>query len=131
MNRVRKRSSVLVCLQVSAGRLPWIFAVTALMLTTSACRRESGAPSFRASLRCGMTREEVARLARDTGYRSADKSWLERSVTNRSQTSKDLTLADLTFRRSRLVAFRESFYDRRTGKIQYRDVDLCEPQRQR
>lgn len=72
-----------------------------------------------------MTRAEVRRLAREHDYNSSDASWLTRSSTDRSTSSKELSLIDLTFRGDRLVALREGTYDPRTKRVEYRNVDLC------
>ncbi len=86
----------------------------------SACHREAQT-SFVASLRCGMTRDEVSQLARKHGYNSSDASWLARS----SKQSPELILIDLTFRAERLVAVRQGTYDPRTRQTTWRTRDLC------
>jgi hypothetical protein len=73
-----------------------------------------------------MTRTEVRRLSHEHGYNSSDKAWLTRSATQ-SMKSKELSLVDLTFRGSRLVALREGKYDPRTKRVDYRYTDLCNP----
>ena len=72
-----------------------------------------------------MTRAEVTRLAREHGYNSSDPSWLTRSAGDKSTKSKELSFLDLTFRRDRLVAYREGKYAPGTKRIEYRNVDLC------
>ena len=78
------------------------------------------------SLRCGMTREEVARAAREHGYNKSSQSWLTRSASDPASKSKTLELADLTFRDGHLVAVRQGTYDPHTKKISYRTINLCE-----
>jgi hypothetical protein len=96
------------------------------LLVSSACHRKANPPvSFVQSLRCGMTRAEVTRLARDHGYNSSDPSWLTRSAGDKSAKSKELSFLDLTFRRDRLVAYREGKYAPGTKRIEHRNVDLC------
>jgi hypothetical protein len=100
-----------------------IVAVPLLLVLLVACRREaSSTASFVASLRCGMTREDVTRLARVHGYNSSDASWLTRSA---GKTSKQLTHVDLTFRQAGLVAVRQGTYDPRTKQVAYRTIELC------
>ena len=70
-----------------------------------------------------MTREQVTQLAREKGYKGSDPSWLARSAASGNR--KDLSLVDLTFHDSRLVALREERYDPRSRKIVYRTIDLC------
>jgi hypothetical protein len=65
-------------------------------------------------------------LGHEHGYDRTDKSWLARSVT-RSKKSAELSFVDLTFRDDRLVALREGKYDPRTKRVEYRNVDLCNP----
>lgn len=98
--------------------------VTAIPFFAAACHREA-APSFEQSLRCGMTRAEVTRLAHEHGFGNSDQSWLTRSVASQSKKSKDLSLVDLRFHGDRLVGLRLGTYDPRTKRISYRDVDLC------
>lgn len=75
-----------------------------------------------------MTRAEVTRLAHDHGYDGSDKSWLARSATNQAMRSRELSLVDLRFRGDHLVALNEGKYDPRTKRVEYRNVDLCNPQ---
>jgi hypothetical protein len=97
-----------------------------VLLVSAACRRDTARPvPFAQSLRCGMTRAEVTRLARARGYNDSDKSWLARSASSKSKKSKELMLVDLTFRGDRLVAFREGKYEPRMKRVEYRNVDLC------
>jgi hypothetical protein len=72
-----------------------------------------------------MTRVEVSRLAREHGYNNSDQSWLTRSAGDKSMKSKELSFLDLTFRRDRLVAYREGEYAPGTKRAEYRNVDLC------
>jgi len=100
--------------------------IAVILLSSDGCRRRpDAAQSFRDSLRCGMTREQVTQLAREKGYKGSDPSWLARSAASPSGNRKDLSLVDLTFHDSRLVALREERYDRRAKKIVYRTIDLC------
>ena len=94
------------------------------LLALGACHRETHA-SFVQSLRCGMTRADVARLAKQSGYNSSDASWLARSAGNPSTRSKPLSLIDLTFREGRLVAVREGAWDPRAKRVIYRTRNLC------
>lgn len=80
-------------------------------------------PPFLRQLRCGMTREEVTRLARDAGYDTSDPAWLSRAMSTNK--SKELTLVDLTFRNGGLVAVREGVYDPRTKRVSYRTTNFC------
>lgn len=97
-----------------------------MLLTSAACHREANrSDSFVQSLRCGMTHAEVRRLAREHGYNTSDPSWLTRSAGDQSRKSKELSFLDLTFRRERLVAFREGRYAPGTKRVEYRNVDLC------
>jgi hypothetical protein len=41
--------------------------------------------------------------------------------------AKELSLVDLRFRGDRLVALTEGKYDPRTKRVEYRNVDLCNP----
>ncbi len=102
----------------------WFVAAGAvLLLASAAChRRAERQVSYVESLRCGMTRAEVTRLAHEHGYNSSDPGWLARSSTS---AKKELTLLDLTFRSGRLVAYREGTYGPRTKRVVYRTVDLC------
>ncbi len=93
-------------------------------------RRPDAAQSFREALRCGMTREQVTQLAREKGYKGSDPSWLARSAASPSGNRKDLSMVDLTFRDSRLVALREEHYDPRSRRVVYRTIDLCGPRDQ-
>lgn len=103
-------------------------SIVAILLGSVGCRqRADESASFRASLRCGMTREQVTQLAREKGYKGSDPSWLARSAARQSGNRKDLSLVDLTFHDSRLVALREEHYDPRSRKIVYRTIDLCSP----
>ncbi len=96
------------------------------LLAAAACQREEARPpSFVQSLRCGMTRADVTRLAREGGYDNSDRSWLTRALARKSAASKELSLVDLTFRDGRLVAFREGRYVPRTKRVEYRTIDLC------
>jgi hypothetical protein len=96
------------------------------MLACAACHRGAArVVPFSESLRCGMTRGEVTRLARAHGYNDSDQSWLARTASSESKKSKELMLVDLTFRGDRLVAFREGKYEPRTKRVEYRNVDLC------
>jgi len=101
--------------------VPLLIAIVAM----AACHRaaKSQAP-FVASLRCGMTRDEVSRLAREHGYDNSDASWLTRSVP--AKKSKELTLLDFTFRQGKLIAVRQGTYDPRTKQVVYRTTDLCD-----
>ena len=90
------------------------FAVSSLLLVT--CHRRS----FIDELACGMTKDEVTRLARAHGYDPSDPHWLTRAAKD-----KERTLVDLTFHDGRLVAVREGTYDPRTKRVVYRTVDLC------
>ena len=92
------------------------FAVSSLLVVM--CRRE---PSFIDSLRCGMTRDDVTRLARAHGYDPSDPNWLTRAATH----DKERILIDLTFRNGRLIAVREKTYDPRTKKVVERTIELC------
>ena len=103
-----------------------VLLASLVLLASAACRRDAARPvSFAQSLRCGMTRAAVTRLARARGYNDSDKSWLERTASSESKNSKELMLVDLTFRGDRLVAFREGKYEPRTKRVEYRNVDLC------
>lgn len=95
-----------------------------LLLALASCHR-GAPPTFVASLRCGMTRAEVTRLANELGYNPSDAGWLTRSAAERASRTKELTLLDLTFRNGRLVAFRQGTYDPRTKTIVYRTKELC------
>lgn len=107
-------------------RLGFLLLAVCTLLTSSACHREAKRPvSFVESLRCGMTRTEVTRLAREHGYNDSDQSWLARSAGNESKKAKELSFLDLTFRSDRLVAFREEKYAPGTKRVEYRNVDLC------
>jgi hypothetical protein len=100
--------------------------IVVTLLSSAGCQRPpDAAPSFRESLRCGMTREQVTQLAREKGYKGSDPSWLARSAASPSGNRKDLSLVDLTFHEARLVALREEHYDPRSRKIVYRTIDLC------
>ncbi len=81
-------------------------SVTAVLLCLLAlgCHREDAKTSFVRSLRCGMSREEVIRLAHRTGYKR---------LTTVPQNDK--TLLDLTFHEGKLVAVR----------VGQRTVKLC------
>jgi hypothetical protein len=121
---------VVVWSQSVDGWREWFRVVLAAcaLLALAACHRDAGRSlSFVQSLRCGMTRAEVRRLAQEHGYNNSDKSWLTRSVTNESAKSKELNLVDLTFHGDRLVALREGRSDPHTKRVEYRDVDLCNP----
>ena len=96
------------------------------VLLASACKREAArSKSFVESLRCGMTRAEVTRLARDNGYGDSDRSWLTRRISRGSIKSKELSLVDLSFRGGRLVGFKEGRYVPNTKRVEYHTVDLC------
>ena len=88
------------------------------------CRPEPRA-SFVQSLRCGMTRDDVVKLAREKGYNGADAAWLSRSTAQPSKKREELSLIDLTFREGRLVAVREGKWDPRTQRVTYQLRDLC------
>ncbi len=75
------------------------------------------------SLRCGMTKDDVTRLAHETGYNPSDASWLTRSAAVKK--SEELTLVDLTFHAGKLVAVRQGTYDPRTKTVVYRTKELC------
>ena len=75
------------------------------VLAMSCHRRENETNSFIRSLRCGMTKEEVIRLARQTGYKKL--------ATARPN---DRTLLDLTFHEGKLVAVR----------VEHRTINLCQ-----
>jgi hypothetical protein len=108
-----------------------LIAVFVILIGPVGCqRRPDAAQSFRESLRCGMTREQVTQLAREKGYKGSDASWLARSAASPSGTRKDLSLVDLTFHDSRLVALREEHYDPRLRRVVYRTIDLCGPRNQ-
>jgi hypothetical protein len=110
------------------SRFRVVLAASAL-LASVACHRDGELSlSFVQSLRCGMTRAEVTRMAREHGYDGSDKSWLTRSATNQSKKAKELSLVDLRFRGDRLVALSEGKYDPRTKRVEYRNVDLCNRQ---
>ena len=101
---------------------PLAIAILCVILGALACRRrDEERTEFARSLRCGMTREEVTRLARKLGYDPSDAGWMSRSTSKQ----KELTLLDLTFRDGRLVALREGHYDPRTKRTEHRTVDLC------
>jgi len=102
-----------------------VLLIAVILLSSAVCQRPDAAQSFRDSLRCGMTREQVTQLAREKGYKGSDPSWLARSAASPSGNRKDLSLVDLTFHDSRLVALREERYDPRARKIVYRTIDLC------
>jgi hypothetical protein len=100
-----------------------MFAACAI---AAACQRDADrALSFTQALRCGMTRSDVTRVARERGYNASDQSWLARSAADSSRKTKELSLVDLRFRGGRLVGLREGRYDPRTKRIEYHDVDLC------
>lgn len=104
--------------------VPLRAAVVALLLF-AACNRQSAPPiSFVQSLRCGMTRDEVRQLARESGYDNSDATWFARE----RRGSKQLSFVDLTFRADRLVAYRVDRYDPRTKRVERRSVDLCDRQ---
>ena len=114
---------------VHAPRNRFRFGVALILCALAAsvaCRKGAGRSiSFVQSLRCGMTRAELQRLAREHGYNDSDKGWLTRSATNQSRKSNELSLVDLTFRSGHLVAYREGTYVPRTRRVQYRNVELC------
>jgi len=101
-----------------------LLAASALLLF-AACPRHERPGSLAQSLRCGMTRAEVKRLAHQYGYDRSDESWLTRSVTKQSMKSKQLSHVDLRFHGDRLVGLREGRYDPGTKHVVYRDIDLC------
>jgi len=94
------------------------------MVALACHRRLDDSASFAQSLRCGMTRADVARAAREHGYDSSDAQWLSRSASAKAP-AKRLTFVDLTFRDGHLVAIREDRYDPHTKRTQSRTVDLC------
>lgn len=99
--------------------------VCACAVVALACHRHVSAPdSFAQSLRCGMTRADVTRLAKQRGYDRSDAQWLSRSASG-ARARKELMLVDLTFRAGRLVAIRENTYDPRTKRTESRTIDLC------
>lgn len=102
-------------------------AALALVMLVACGRKEESSRPFVESLRCGMTREEVASAAREHGYNKSFPSWLNRSAAGPSSKSKELRLADLTFRNGRLVAVKQGTYDPRTKQITYRTIELCPP----
>lgn len=75
------------------------------VLAMSCYRRENETNSFIRSLRCGMTKEEVIRLARQTGYKKLAAA-----------RPNDRTLLDLTFHEGKLVAVR----------VEHRTINLCQ-----
>ena len=95
-----------------------------LLVAIGACHRQTdSSAAFVDALRCGMTRDEVSRLAHEKGYNPSDASWLTRSAATKK--SEELTLVDLTFRQGKLVAVRQGRYDPRTNRVAYRTIDLC------
>ncbi|HKB78961.1 MAG TPA: hypothetical protein VKH35_04530 [Thermoanaerobaculia bacterium] len=99
--------------------------IAGVLLLAAACHRDSASHRFVQSLRCGMDRAEVARIAAREGYDSSDAGWMQRSTANERLQSKELMLVDLTFREGKLTAVREGTYDPRTKRITYRSIDLC------
>jgi hypothetical protein len=124
MNRVHRQACGSFDSVNGCRKLLRLLLVTAVSFFTAACHREA-APSFEQSLRCGMTRAEVRRMAHEHGYGSSDQSWLTRAVASQSKKSKDLSLVDLRFHGDRLVGLKVGTYDPRTKRVTYRDVDLC------
>ena len=104
--------------------LAWIGVV---LVTIASCRAKD--EPLVNSLRCGMTKDEVASAARNHGYNKSFPSWLTRSAADPKARSKELELADLTFRNGRLVAVRQGSYNPHTKKITYRTINLCEASR--
>ena len=97
-----------------------------VMIIAMACAREpEPSDAFVRALRCGMSRADVTRIARQHGYNPSDKSWMKRSTSRASSRSRQLTLVDLTFHDESLVAVREGTYDPRTKRTTYRTIDLC------
>jgi hypothetical protein len=76
-----------------------------LCLLALACRRDDAKTSFVRSLRCGMTREEVIRLAHRTGYKRLAAA-----------PQNDRTLLDLTFHEGKLVS----------ARVEHRTINLCQ-----
>lgn len=106
---------------------PRLLLAASLLLAIGACRERSAPRSYVESLRCGMTRAEVTRLAHEHGYNGSDRNWLARAESR--QASKELQFVDLTFRAGQLVSYREEVYDPRTKKPTYRTVELCSGKR--
>jgi hypothetical protein len=100
-------------------------AALALVMLVACARKKEPARPLVESLRCGMTREEVATAAQEHGFNKSFQSWLTRSAARPSSKSKELSLADLTFRNGRLVAVKQGSYDPRTKQITYRTIELC------
>ncbi|MGZ4778351.1 MAG: hypothetical protein ACXV5L_04095 [Thermoanaerobaculia bacterium] len=115
----------------SGVRLHAFLAACALLVIAGCHRDAARSRSFTDSLRCGMTRDDVTRIARQHGYNDSDASWLARATKNESQKSKELLLVDLTFRNGHLVAFRQGSYDPRSRRVAYRTIDLCSADRSR
>lgn len=74
------------------------------MLALSCHHRENETDAFIRSLRCGMTKDEVIRLAHRTGYKKLAAAH-----------PNDRTLLDLTFHDGKLVAVR----------VERRTINLC------
>ncbi len=75
------------------------------VLLLSCHRRSHETNAFIRSLRCGMTRDEVIRLAHQTGYKKLAAAQ-----------PSDATLLDLTFHNGKLVAVR----------VEHRTINLCQ-----
>ena len=102
-------------------------AIPLLLAWTFACHRQADATaSFVAALRCGMTREDVTRIAREKGYNPSDAQWLERS--SKTKRSAQLALVDLTFRDGKLVAVKQSTYNPNKKAIESTTRYLCSRQ---
>ena len=105
-----------------------VMVTASALLASVACRRDGERSlSFVGSLRCGMTRAEITRLAHEHGYDGSDKSWLARSAITESMKSKELSLVDLRFRGGRLVGLREGRYEPGTKRVEYHNLELCKP----
>jgi len=120
-SRFDGREKPLRCRSVTRRAAVAVALALALALG-AACARKP----FVESLSCGMTRDEVARAAKEHGYDKSFQSWLTRTASDPASKSKELELADLTFRNGRLVAVRQGTYDPRSKKISYRTINLCE-----
>ncbi|HEX9163792.1 MAG TPA: hypothetical protein VF980_18935 [Thermoanaerobaculia bacterium] len=113
-----------IAIRFAARNVP-VYLLIAIVAMSSCHRPHESQATFVALLRCGMTRGEVSRLARERGYSNSDASWLTRSASK--DTAKSKELIDLTFRDGRLVAVRQGTYDPRTRRIDYQTRALCEP----
>jgi len=113
----------MVLLRIKLLRATSRFSVLMFVLVLACRNRTDSTRSFVDALRCGMTRDEVTRLARQRGYNNSDPTWLDRSAAKSPARSKELL--DLTFHGGKLVAVREGVYDPPKKKIEYRTINLC------